>query len=93
MAQIPHPSLVIVADVGGDPFHVGDEAMLVANLEELRRKAPAVRVTVIGRSAAGVAERFGVAALAAPSEATLENGRLPKAIAAALDTAGRVVPP
>jgi polysaccharide pyruvyl transferase WcaK-like protein len=88
MAQLPHPSLVIIADVGGDPFHVGDEAMLAANLEVLRRQAPAVRVTVIGRSAAGVAERFGVTALAAPSGATLENGRLPKAIAAALDTAG-----
>jgi polysaccharide pyruvyl transferase WcaK-like protein len=44
----------VLADVGPDPsetFHVGDEAMLQANLEALRRENPAVRVTVIGRSA------------------------------------------
>ncbi len=52
MPQSPPHSLVIVADVGGEPFHVGDEAMLVANLEALRRHDPDVRVTVIGRHAA-----------------------------------------
>jgi phytanoyl-CoA hydroxylase len=46
----PH-SLVIVADVGGEPFHVGDEAMLVANLEALRWQDPNAHVTVIGRNA------------------------------------------
>ncbi len=44
-------SLVIVADVGPEPFHVGDEAMLVANVEALRRHDPEIRVTVIGREA------------------------------------------
>ena len=44
-------SLVIVADVGSEPFHVGDEAMLVANVEALRRYDPEIRVTVIGREA------------------------------------------
>jgi phytanoyl-CoA hydroxylase len=51
MSQFPLHSLVIVADVGAEPFHVGDEAMLVANLEALRRHDPDVRVTVIGRHA------------------------------------------
>jgi polysaccharide pyruvyl transferase WcaK-like protein len=54
-----HPSLVVLADVGADPsetFHVGDEAMLEANLEALRRYDPAVQVTVIGRSAVASGE-------------------------------------
>ena len=51
MPRYPPHSLVIVADVGAELFHVGDEAMLVANLEALRRRDPAVRVTVIGRHA------------------------------------------
>jgi polysaccharide pyruvyl transferase WcaK-like protein len=88
MSQLPHPPLVIVADVGGEPFHVGDEAMLAANLAVLRRQDPAVQVTVIGRSAEGVAERFGVSALAAPPVATLADERLPRAIVSALDAAG-----
>src|SRR6185369_13275161 len=46
----PHSPLVLLADVGGDSFHVGDEAMLAANIEALRRDDPAVNVTVIGRS-------------------------------------------
>lgn len=48
-------SLVIVADVGPEPFHVGDEAMLVANVEALRRHDPEIRVTVIGREAKAAA--------------------------------------
>ncbi len=52
MPQFPLHSLVIVADVGAEPFHVGDEAMLEANLEALRRHDPTVRITVIGRDAA-----------------------------------------
>ncbi|HEY2292030.1 MAG TPA: phytanoyl-CoA dioxygenase family protein [Thermoanaerobaculia bacterium] len=46
-------SLVIVADVGPEPFHVGDEAMLLANVEALRRHDPEVRVTVVGREVRG----------------------------------------
>ena len=52
MPRFPLHSLVIVADVGDEPFHVGDEAMLEANLEALRRQDPDVRITVIGRDAA-----------------------------------------
>jgi polysaccharide pyruvyl transferase WcaK-like protein len=88
MAPFPHPSLLIVADVGAEPFHVGDEAMLAANLATLRRHDPAIRVTVIGRNTAGVAERFGVTVLAAPRVSTLADVRLPEAVAAALADAG-----
>jgi polysaccharide pyruvyl transferase WcaK-like protein len=68
MSQVPlHSlaprSLVVVADVGTEPFHVGDEAMLVANVEALRRHDPDVRVTVIGREGAGE-ERLPKAATA-----------------------------
>jgi phytanoyl-CoA hydroxylase len=57
MPQVPLHSLVIVADVGAGPFHIGDEAMLAANLEALRRRDPDVRITVIGRnSTAAVAD-------------------------------------
>jgi polysaccharide pyruvyl transferase WcaK-like protein len=55
MPQVPHRSLVLVADVGTEPFHVGDEAMLAANVEALRRFDPDVRLTVIGREAGGPA--------------------------------------
>lgn len=78
----------MVADVGSDPFHVGDEAMLMANLAALRRHVSNVRVAVIGSGTAGVGERYGVKALAAPPVSTLEEERLPRAIAVALDGAG-----
>jgi polysaccharide pyruvyl transferase WcaK-like protein len=85
--RVPHHSLLIIADVGAEPFHLGDEAMLEANLEALRRHDPAVQVTVVGRSAAEIEERFRVAALAAPCGTTLADAQLPGAIAAALDEA------
>lgn len=78
---------MIVADVGADPFHVGDEAMLAANLATLRRENPAVRVTVIGRNAEDVGKRYGVEALAVPTVASLGEAPVPKAITAALDEA------
>src|SRR3954470_7526012 len=53
MPQDPCHSLVVLADVGAEPFHVGDEAMLTANVETLRRYDPDVRVTVVGREARG----------------------------------------
>ena len=83
----PHRSLLITADVGTEAFHVGDEAMLEANLERLRRHDPAVRVTVIGRGVEGLEERLGVTALAAPDGASLAEARLPAAVTAALDEA------
>jgi polysaccharide pyruvyl transferase WcaK-like protein len=83
----PYPALVIVADVGSDSFHVGDEAMLLANLAALRRHVPDVRVTVIGSGTAGVRERYGARALAAPAVYSVAEAELPGAIAAALDSA------
>ncbi len=55
MPQVSHHSLAIVADVGAESFHVGDEAMLLANVEALRRYDPDVRVTVVGRELNGKA--------------------------------------
>ena len=62
--------------------------MLAANLAVLRRHHPDLRVTVIGRTAAEVAERYGVTALAAPAVQELGSGRLPREIAAAFEGAG-----
>src|SRR5882757_7881456 len=53
MQQARRHSLALVADVGTEPFHVGDEAMLEANVEALRRHDPDVRVTVVGRETPG----------------------------------------
>jgi phytanoyl-CoA hydroxylase len=44
----PSP-LLFLADVGGPAFHVGDEAMLAANLAALRRVEPERPVVVVGR--------------------------------------------
>lgn len=44
-------SLVLLADVGGPSFHVGDEAMLAANLRRLHEAAPETQITVLGRAA------------------------------------------
>jgi polysaccharide pyruvyl transferase WcaK-like protein len=64
MPQLPiHPSLVILADVGAGPYHVGDEAMLAANLETLRRYDPTSYVTVIGRAEIAFGEREAAAVL------------------------------
>jgi polysaccharide pyruvyl transferase WcaK-like protein len=63
MPQLPHRSLVVVADVGPGRYHVGDEAMLAANLEVLRRYDPAVHVTVIGRAEIAFGEREVAAVL------------------------------
>lgn len=42
------PHLILVADVGGaGDYHVGDEAMLEANLATLRRLLPDARATVV----------------------------------------------
>ncbi len=88
MSAQPYPALVVVADIGAVPFHVGDEAMLLASLTVLRRHVPDLRVTVIGSGTAGVWERYGAKALAAPIVSSLEEERLPRDIAAALDGAG-----
>ncbi|HSS18907.1 MAG TPA: polysaccharide pyruvyl transferase family protein [Pyrinomonadaceae bacterium] len=53
--------LVVVADVGWEGTrHLGDEAMLEANLQVLRRLIPGVRFTVVGCDPAWIADYFGV---------------------------------
>jgi len=75
MPQLPpHPYLVIVADVGAGQYHVGDEAMLAANLEALRRHGPALHVTVIGRAAAVMKEREVAAVLAGAGGLFISGG-------------------
>ncbi|MFL6195453.1 MAG: phytanoyl-CoA dioxygenase family protein [Thermoanaerobaculia bacterium] len=63
MPQPLHPLLVVLADVGAEAFHVGDEAMLEANLAILRRHEPGLAVTVIGRGAAADEPKAVAAAL------------------------------
>ncbi|HSS75927.1 MAG TPA: polysaccharide pyruvyl transferase family protein, partial [Thermoanaerobaculia bacterium] len=67
-------SVVVIADVGTEPYHVGDEAMLVANLEMLRRHDPAVHVTVIGRASAAIQEEEAAATLAAAGGLFISGG-------------------
>jgi polysaccharide pyruvyl transferase WcaK-like protein len=49
MQPSPRSPLVFLADVGGSSFHVGDEAMLAANLAALHRVEPERPVVVVGR--------------------------------------------
>ncbi|MEO8671292.1 MAG: polysaccharide pyruvyl transferase family protein [Tahibacter sp.] len=59
--------LVVVADVGGDDRrHIGDEAMLEANVAAFRRHVPQVEFTVVSRDPAWVRARYGVEAIAPP---------------------------
>ena len=64
MSQRARRFLVVVADVGGESYHVGDEAMMEANLEQLRRQDPVVQFKVIGRAAVAMHEREVAAILA-----------------------------
>lgn len=53
--------LLIIADVGGDETrHIGDEAMLEANLDAFRELIPNVAFTVVSRDPAWAAARYGV---------------------------------
>ena len=53
--------LVVIADVGGEKRrHLGDEAMLEANLQALRRLAPQAAFTVVSCDPAWTAEHYGV---------------------------------
>ncbi len=65
---------MIVADVGARPFHVGDEAMLEANLETLRRHHPGGQMTVIGRRPAAGEEELCGAVLAGASGLFISGG-------------------
>jgi len=63
---MPSPiRLLVIADVGGEETrHLGDEAMLEANLEAIRRLVPEVAFTVVSRDPAWTAARYGVDAVA-----------------------------
>jgi polysaccharide pyruvyl transferase WcaK-like protein len=67
MSRNPHPAvspsrrLLVIADVGGeDRRHIGDEAMLEANLAGLRRIIPDVALTVGSSDPAWTESRYGV---------------------------------
>jgi polysaccharide pyruvyl transferase WcaK-like protein len=58
--------LLVIADVDGEKTrHLGDEAMLEANLQAFRRLIPDVVFTVVSRDPACTAARYGVEAVAA----------------------------
>lgn len=55
---------VMIGDVGGDAtYHVGDEAMLAANLAELGRCYPGAHFTIVSADPAATGARFGVEAV------------------------------
>jgi polysaccharide pyruvyl transferase WcaK-like protein len=63
----PPYRLLVIADVGGeDRRHLGDEAMLEANLASFRRLIPEVAFTLVSRDPAWVTARYGVDAVATP---------------------------
>jgi polysaccharide pyruvyl transferase WcaK-like protein len=64
-ARSGHRHWLVVADVGGPAgFHVGDEAMLEANLAVIAEALPAARVTVVSSDPGYTAVRYGVDAVA-----------------------------
>jgi polysaccharide pyruvyl transferase WcaK-like protein len=57
--------LLVIADVGTERTrHIGDEAMLEANLDAFRRLIPSVDFTIVSRDAAWAAARYGVESFA-----------------------------
>lgn len=55
---------VLIGDIGGhDTFHVGDEAMLEANLGLMHRLAPGTNTTVVSRDPAYTKLTYGVDAV------------------------------
>lgn len=84
------PRLLIIADVGGEETrHIGDEAMLEANLAAFRRLVPDAAFTVVARDPARVAEDYGVDAIApvgfpaAPAVAAVRRAMLDHLLAEA----------
>jgi polysaccharide pyruvyl transferase WcaK-like protein len=58
------PRLLLIADIGDEQTrHIGDEAMLEANLDSLRRLFPRAAFTIVARAPEWVARRYGVAAV------------------------------
>jgi polysaccharide pyruvyl transferase WcaK-like protein/ectoine hydroxylase-related dioxygenase (phytanoyl-CoA dioxygenase family) len=65
--QVGSAKLAVVADVAGaGDYHLGDEAMLEANLTSLRRLVPDIRFTVFSRDPAWTSRRYSVDAVATP---------------------------
>ena len=60
-------SVVIVGDLAAK--HVGDEAMLQANLDGLRRCAPGLHIQVVAPDPTGLRERLGVDSVLTPPDA------------------------
>jgi len=57
--------LLVIADVGGEETrHIGDEAMLEANLDAFRTLIPNVAFTIVSRDPAWTEARYGVEAVA-----------------------------
>lgn len=61
-AQSPH--ILVVGDIAGaDTYHVGDEAMVDANLSRLRAHVPNARFTLVSRDPAYSADLYGAHAI------------------------------
>lgn len=61
-------NLFVIADVNGPAnFHLGDEAMLEANLLALRQLVPGVQFTVLSGDPAWTSRHYGVQSLLTPS--------------------------
>jgi polysaccharide pyruvyl transferase WcaK-like protein len=65
--RVTPPRLVVVADVAGQGhYHLGDEAMLEANLWRFRQLVPGIRFTVLSKDPIWTSTRYGVDALRRP---------------------------
>jgi polysaccharide pyruvyl transferase WcaK-like protein/ectoine hydroxylase-related dioxygenase (phytanoyl-CoA dioxygenase family) len=87
------PRLFVIADVGGPGhFHVGDEAMLEANLERLRRLDPSLEFTVASNDPRDTERRYGVQSVRIPPlDAAPPAGMWDEVTAALAGSAGLVV--
>jgi len=55
------PRLLVIADVGGPShYHLGDEAMLEANLHKFRQLVPGIAFTVLSRDPDWTSKHYGV---------------------------------
>ena len=60
--------LCIIGDVAGQSdYHLGDEAMLEANLARFRQLLPGIRFTVFSRDPAWTSVRYGVDSVRTPT--------------------------
>jgi polysaccharide pyruvyl transferase WcaK-like protein len=81
--------LCVVADVAAQAdYHLGDEAMLEANLSRLRQILPGIRLTVFSRDPEWTSRRYGVGAVRTPQ---FPDGVTEEAVQALADADGLVV--